>query len=64
MLNRYIIFCSAQGGRSNSSLARRLELIKQLVGERSIILCIDETGDKKAGKTTDYVALAVYWQLG
>jgi len=28
--------------------ARRLELIKQLVGKRSIILCIDETGDKKA----------------
>lgn len=34
----------------------RLLLIKQLIGERSIILCIDETGDKKAGKTTDYVA--------
>jgi SRSO17 transposase len=44
--------------------ARRLGLIKQLIGERSIILCIDETGNKKAGKTTDYVACAVYRQLG
>ncbi|MUL36901.1 transposase [Gloeocapsopsis dulcis] len=36
--------------------ARRLELSKQLVGERCIILCIDETGDKKAEKTTYSVA--------
>lgn len=35
---------------------RRLESIEQLVGKRSTILCIDETGDKKAGKTTDGVA--------
>jgi SRSO17 transposase len=44
--------------------ARRLELIKQLVGRRSIILCIDETGDKKAGKTTDYVAKQYIGNLG
>ena len=44
--------------------ARRLGLIKQLIGERSIILCIDETGDKKAGKTTDYVAKQYIGNLG
>lgn len=44
--------------------ARRLELIKQLIGERAIILCIDETGDKKAGKTTDYLAKQYIGNLG
>jgi SRSO17 transposase len=39
-------------------------LIKQLIIERSIILCIDETGDKKAGKTTDYVAKQYIGNLG
>lgn len=43
---------------------RRLGLIKQLIGERSITLCIDETGDKKAGKTTDYVAKQYIGNLG
>lgn len=43
---------------------RRLRLIKQIIGERSIILCIDETGDKKAGKTTDYVAKQYIGNLG
>lgn len=43
---------------------RRLQLIKQIIGERSIILCIDETGDKKAGKTTDYVAKQYIGNLG
>lgn len=44
--------------------ARRLGLIKQLIREHSIILCIDETGDKKAGKTTDYVAKQYIGNLG
>jgi len=44
--------------------ARRLWLIKQLIGARSLILCIDETGDKKAGKTTDYVAKQYIGNLG
>ena len=44
--------------------ARRLWLIKQLIGARSIIWCIDETGDKKAGKTTDYVAKQYIGNLG
>ena len=35
---------------------KRLQLVKQVVRGRSLVLCIDETGDKKKGKTTDYVA--------
>ncbi|BAZ69367.1 transposase [Fischerella sp. NIES-4106] len=34
---------------------RRLELILQVLNERSLVLIIDETGDKKQGRTTDYV---------
>lgn len=34
---------------------QRLELILKLLDGRSIILIIDETGDTKEGKTTDYV---------
>ena len=32
--------------------------------EREFILCIDETGDKKKGKTTDYVARQYIGNLG
>jgi SRSO17 transposase len=35
---------------------RRLELLQQAVGPTPFILCIDETGDRKKGRTTDYVA--------
>jgi SRSO17 transposase len=35
---------------------RRLTLLRQALKERPFILCIDETGDRKKGKTTDYVA--------
>lgn len=34
---------------------RRLELILRVLNERSLVLIIDETGDKKQGRTTDYV---------
>lgn len=34
----------------------RLWLTKLLIGEREMMLIIDETGDEKKGKTTDYVA--------
>ena len=34
----------------------RLGLLRQALAGRSFILCIDETGDRKKGKTTDYVA--------
>jgi SRSO17 transposase len=36
--------------------AQRLTLLRQALGERSFILCIDETGDRKKGHTTDYIA--------
>ncbi|HEY1389492.1 MAG TPA: IS701 family transposase [Ktedonobacterales bacterium] len=36
--------------------ARRLELLRQALRETPFILCIDETGDRKKGHTTDYVA--------
>ena len=42
----------------------RLWLTKQLIGDREIILCIDETGDQKKGKTTDYVARQYIGNLG
>lgn len=43
---------------------QRIELIKQALKEREIILCIDETGDKKKGKSTDYVARQYIGNLG
>ena len=43
---------------------QRIELIKLALKEREIILCIDETGDKKKGKTTDYVAWQYIGNLG
>ena len=36
--------------------ARRLDLTCQALRERPFILCLDETGDRKKGKTTDYAA--------
>jgi SRSO17 transposase len=35
---------------------RRLALLRQALGGMPFILCIDETGDRKKGHTTDYVA--------
>lgn len=42
----------------------RLWLTKLLIGEREINLIIDETGDEKKGKTTDYVARQYIGNLG
>ncbi len=42
----------------------RLRELKQALGERSFALVIDETGDKKKGKTTDYVARQYIGNLG
>lgn len=42
----------------------RLWLTKLLIGEREIVLIIDETGDKKKGKTTDYVNRQYIGNLG
>jgi SRSO17 transposase len=43
---------------------RRLWLIKAALGDEPIILCIDETGDEKKGKATDYVAKQYIGNLG
>ncbi len=42
----------------------RLWLTKLFIAEREIILCIDETGDQKKGKATDYVARQYIGNLG
>jgi SRSO17 transposase len=42
----------------------RLRLIKHLIGEQPIVLCIDETGDVKKGQATDYVAKQYIGNLG
>lgn len=43
---------------------RRLGLTKQAVGERSITVCVDETGDRKKGSSTDYVARQYIGNVG
>lgn len=43
---------------------RRVEVLRQALGGASFTLCIDETGDKKKGKTTDYVAHQYIGNLG
>jgi SRSO17 transposase len=35
---------------------KRLDLLRQALGTTPFILCLDETGDRKKGHTTDYVA--------
>ena len=43
---------------------KRLDLIAQVLHDRPLVLCIDETGDRKKGKTTDYVARQYIGNLG
>jgi SRSO17 transposase len=43
---------------------RRLTLLRQALAGRSCVLCIDETGDRKKGTTTDYVAHHYIGNLG
>lgn len=42
----------------------KLWLNKLFIGDQEIILCIDETGDKKKGKSTDYTARQYIGNLG
>ena len=42
----------------------RLWITKFLIGDQEITLCIDETGDKKRGQATDYVARQYIGNLG
>jgi SRSO17 transposase len=43
---------------------RRLTLVRQALDGRSFVLCIDETGDRKKGHSTDYVAHHYIGNLG
>lgn len=43
---------------------RRLTLLKQALAGRPFTLCIDETGDRKKGHTTDYVASQYIGNIG
>jgi SRSO17 transposase len=43
---------------------RRLNLRRQALAGRAFTLCIDETGDRKKGKTTDYVASQYIGNIG
>src|SRR5215213_3704950 len=43
---------------------RRLALTKQALAGRSFTLCLDETGDRKKGTTTAYVARQYIGNLG
>ncbi len=56
MGNRYIIFCFDSPWDAHALREMRLWLIKVSVGDKPLVLCIDETGDKKKGTATDYVA--------
>ncbi|MFH7029172.1 MAG: IS701 family transposase [Heteroscytonema crispum UTEX LB 1556] len=44
--------------------SRRLQILLQSLKRSSFILCIDETGDRKKGKTTDYVDRQYIGNLG
>jgi SRSO17 transposase len=43
---------------------RRGSIRQRTLHERPVVLCIDETGDKKKGRTTDYVARQSIGRLG
>lgn len=43
---------------------RRLKLLLQQLNDRAITLVIDETGNRKKGSTTDYVARQYIGNLG
>lgn len=42
----------------------RVQIIKQLLGDEAITLIIDETGDRKKGQATDYVAKQYIGNIG
>jgi SRSO17 transposase len=48
----------------NKVKGRRLEKIKRALNEREITVVIDETGDRKKGKKTDYVARQYLGSVG
>jgi len=70
MLNGCITFLPNHAREASALRRQRLELILKvviflkLVKERKIFLIIDETGDPKKGKATDYVARQYLGRLG
>jgi len=50
--------------RRNLYTRQRRELILKIVKERKIVIIIDETGEPKKGKATDYVARQYLGRLG
>lgn len=57
-------FVSQGDWRTEGLREARLSLLQQVLGKRQVVLCIDETGDKKKGHTTDYTARQYIGNLG
>lgn len=57
-------FVSQGEWRVEALREQRLALLKQALAGRKFVLCIDETGDKKKGDSTDYVARQYIGNLG
>jgi len=57
-------FVSQGDWRAEGLREARLSLLQQVLGKRQFVLCIDETGDKKKGHTTDYTARQYIGNLG
>lgn len=57
-------FLSDSPWRVEAFRQRRLSILQRTLHGRSFVLCIDETGDKKKGRTTDYVARQYLGRLG
>jgi SRSO17 transposase len=57
-------FLAVSPWRVEAFRQRRLSILRRVLHERPFVLCIDETGDKKKGHTTDYVARQYLGRLG
>src|SRR4028118_1894089 len=57
-------FLTASPWSPTSLRQRRLELLKRLVADRPLTLCVDETGDRKKGSTTDYISRQYLGNVG
>nr|WP_095522182.1 transposase [Nitrosococcus watsonii] len=57
-------FLSDSPWQAQALREQRLGLLRQALGGRAFVLCLDETGDRKKGKSTDYVARQYIGNLG
>jgi SRSO17 transposase len=64
MVKDYIILSVNHHGKQKTSEKRRLKIILAILEKREIVVIIDETGDKKKGKKTDYVKREYIGNLG